>query len=77
MEDPKQQKLESEVATAVKEFETGDKPATPAAPVIAKIRMRHPLTLDTVDVEPTSEALTPWMVKGYSQFNEPAAPVKK
>ena len=43
-------------------------------PAPGKVRMRHPLTGDTQDVDANPAALVPWMTKGYSQENTPAAP---
>lgn len=39
---------------------------------VEKIFMRHPHTGDIQEVEATSEALTPWMVKGYQKYDLPA-----
>ena len=40
------------------------------SPKESKITMIHPHTRDLVEVEPTAEALTPYMVKGYTQAKE-------
>lgn len=39
-----------------------------------KVTLRHPLTGKTVEVEATSEALTPYMVQGYQQVKSEPAP---
>jgi hypothetical protein len=41
-----------------------------------KVTLRHPHTGDTVEVPATQEALTPYMVKGYQQVKQPAAPAQ-
>jgi len=41
---------------------------------VKKIRMRHPHTSDEVEVEATSEAVIPYMVKGYQQVLAESGP---
>jgi len=37
------------------------------------VKLRHPHTKDTVELENTAEALTPFMVRGYQQVKEEEA----
>jgi hypothetical protein len=48
----------------------GVAPAPP--PVPGKVRLRHPLTGDIKDVDPTPAALIPLMGLGYQQVKEEA-----
>jgi hypothetical protein len=42
------------------------------APDVELVKLRHPYTKDTVEVDNTAEALTPYMARGYEQYHEPA-----
>lgn len=50
---------------------------TPAPQNTGVIFLRHPHTGHTVEVDNLSDALTPWMVKGYTQYHPPVDPAKE
>ncbi len=59
----------ADVAAAIEKMEA--QPAAPvAAPAAGKVRLRHPWTGDTKDVDATPAAMVPWMGLGYSQVKE-------
>jgi len=59
----------ADVAAAIEKMEA--QPAAPAAPpAISKVRLRHPLTGDTKDVDATPAAMVPLMGLGYQQVKE-------
>jgi len=59
----------ADVAAAIDKMEA--QPAVPAAPVaVGKVRLRHPLTGDTKDVDATPAAMVPLMGLGYQQVKE-------
>jgi hypothetical protein len=63
----------ADVAAAIEKMEA--QPAAPAEqpsepPAAGKVRLRHPLTGDTKDVDATPAAMVPLMGLGYSQVKE-------
>ena len=59
----------ADVAAAIDKMEA--QPVVPAAPVaVGKVRLRHPLTGDTKDVDATPAAMVPLMGLGYQQVKE-------
>ena len=59
----------ADVAAAIEKLEA--QPSAPAAPpAIGKVRLRHPLTGDTKDVDATPAAMVPLMGLGYQQVKE-------
>ncbi len=68
MADIKQELANVQAQISHIETEVSAHPATPAAP--DKVRLRHPFTGDTQDVDPKPEALIPLMGLGYQQVKE-------
>ena len=61
----------ADIQAAIEKVEA--QPAVPAPPPVpGKVRLRHPLTGDTKDVDATPAALVPWMGLGYQQVKEEA-----
>jgi hypothetical protein len=59
----------ADVAAAIEKMEA--QPGAPAAPPAAgKVRLRHPLTGDTKDVDAMPAAMVPLMGLGYEQVEE-------
>jgi hypothetical protein len=59
----------ADVAAAIEKLEA--QTAAPAAPLApGKVRLRHPQTGDTKDVDAVPEALIPVMCLGYQQVKE-------
>ena len=52
------------------QYEAVERPAPAAAPAPGKVRLRHPHTGDTKDVNATPEAMIPIMGLGYQQVKE-------
>jgi len=59
----------ADVAAAIEKLETQTiAPTAPPAP--GKVRLRHPHTGDTKDVDAVPEAMVPLMCTGYQQVKE-------